>query len=165
MNDAKHKAHLAVTLERARGRFPRPQWCEFCGEAGRQLGHVWSLVLHHWSYAPEHWLDVTALCRACHARVHSGEIPEPTPHLYADPRVTDRSSTPAPARRGTPAPERLALTGEELDRAIIDEIQHGPARSSVLHQFGAWREVGDALRRLEAEGRISLRWVTVPKAP
>ena len=27
---------------------------------------------HHWSYDPEHWLDVIPLCKQCHADVHNG---------------------------------------------------------------------------------------------
>ncbi len=25
---------------------------------------------HHWSYAPEHWLDVIPVCNACHKKIH-----------------------------------------------------------------------------------------------
>lgn len=40
-------------------------------------------LYHHWSYAPEHRLDVIALCLGCHMRIHYGTLPEPrTGRIY-----------------------------------------------------------------------------------
>ena len=62
-----------------------PRSCCVCGVAGRYPpdgphrinAPAWSIVWHHHSYAPEHWLDVVPVCRSCHNRIHFGTIPEP----------------------------------------------------------------------------------------
>lgn len=90
---AKGRAHSAVTKAKATGRLPaHPPQCEVCklrGEltpAGR-----WTIKFHHWSYLPEHQLDVTAVCLPCHQHIHQRWIDEPTPRLYADPSVSRAS--------------------------------------------------------------------------
>jgi hypothetical protein len=76
-------AHLAVWDALADGRLAPATACEACGRAayttpaGRD-GLVW----HHHSYAPEHWLDVAALCHSCHRKAHAGSIPDPRTGLY-----------------------------------------------------------------------------------
>lgn len=59
--------------------------CEACGKSTKRgSGRATGMVLHHWSYAPEHWLDVITLCVGCHRRVHSGTIAEPrTGRVYS----------------------------------------------------------------------------------
>lgn len=37
-----------------------------CQECGKQAQHY-----HHWSYLPEHWLDVIAVCAECHKKIHA----------------------------------------------------------------------------------------------
>lgn len=46
------------------------QRCLCCGEEADKH--------HHWSYEPDHWLDVAPVCNSCHAKVHAGRIPDPT---------------------------------------------------------------------------------------
>lgn len=38
--------------------------CEHCGTTEKQIQG------HHWSYEPEHWLDVIWLCTTCHGKEH-----------------------------------------------------------------------------------------------
>jgi len=63
-NPEKRKAKQAVNNAIVSGNLPRisTQQCEFCGRQAEQY--------HHWSYLPEHWLDVIPLCRQCHTNVH-----------------------------------------------------------------------------------------------
>jgi len=60
----KRAAYYAVWLEIKRGNLPRPstQMCAIC--SGR------AAIYHHFSYEPEHMLDVTPLCRVCHGKEH-----------------------------------------------------------------------------------------------
>ena len=84
-------AHCAVTAALARGDLPPPTVCEACGESPQprqrapRFGIVTRLtsqmVYHHHDYLLP--LDVIALCRSCHQRVHIGQIPEPrTGRMY-----------------------------------------------------------------------------------
>lgn len=78
-------AHTAVRNALDSGRLLAPSACEACGQLQRQTegGRPW-VVLHHWSYARECWLDVIPLCYSCHRRVHSGLMAEPrTGRFYA----------------------------------------------------------------------------------
>lgn len=61
----KSKAQDAVSYAIAQGRFPRASThnCTHCGSAATEY--------HHWSYEPEHWLDVIPLCHNCHMKIHS----------------------------------------------------------------------------------------------
>lgn len=71
-----NRMRSAVAKARKGGTLAAPAACESCGAAER-------LVLHHWSYEEAHWLDVIPLCRRCHARVHTGALPEPrTGRMY-----------------------------------------------------------------------------------
>jgi hypothetical protein len=67
----KRKARWQVHLAVLDGRLPRHDTlaCKVCG--GR------AVLYHHWSYLPEHWLDVIPLCDRCHKHVHLGEIVHP----------------------------------------------------------------------------------------
>ena len=84
----------AVSAAVREGRLPRhPDRCTVCGAPGvekRSPGKLhgrWSIVLHHWSYDPKHWLEVVAVCDRCHAGIHLGQIPEP---LTGELRTGDR---------------------------------------------------------------------------
>lgn len=37
--------------------------CQICGKQAEEY--------HHWSYEPEHWLDVIPLCQPCHTKLHA----------------------------------------------------------------------------------------------
>ena len=62
----KYKAHNAVTNAITRLDLPHASGlvCESCQEAQAQQYH------HHNGYAPEHVLDVVALCTTCHGEEH-----------------------------------------------------------------------------------------------
>jgi len=66
----KDGAHTAVSLAVREGRLPPLGTCLLCDQP--------AAARHHWSYLPEHWLDVVQLCHKHHADVHCGRIPEPT---------------------------------------------------------------------------------------
>lgn len=58
-NPGKAAAHAAVHRAIKSGRLVRPNRCELCNTPG-------PVIAHHWSYAPEHRLDVDFICRRCH---------------------------------------------------------------------------------------------------
>lgn len=67
-NRHKHAANRAVHQAIKSGRLVRPDTCSRCKRAA-YVGD--KIHAHHWSYAPEHWLDVVWLCLNCHFRGHS----------------------------------------------------------------------------------------------
>lgn len=85
------RAQAAVSKAMLAGELPRPTRCEACGREARQRdpeashsdGRAADVVNHHWSYQPQHWLDVIPMCRSCHRSMHAGSLPEPrTGRLY-----------------------------------------------------------------------------------
>lgn len=63
-NPDKYKARDALTIARRNGTLVTPDDCEHCGVSGVRIEG------HHWSYLPEHWLDVIWLCTSCHGKEH-----------------------------------------------------------------------------------------------
>jgi hypothetical protein len=63
-NPQKYKARDAMTVARRNGTLIRPEACEHCGTSEKKIQG------HHWSYLPEHWLDVIWLCTSCHGKEH-----------------------------------------------------------------------------------------------
>lgn len=63
-NPNKYKARDALTRARRTGVLVTPDACEHCGNSEK------SIQGHHWSYEPEHWLDVMWLCTECHGKEH-----------------------------------------------------------------------------------------------
>jgi len=63
-NQHKRKAQYAVSNALRDGRLFRPPICEHCGTSEKKIQG------HHWSYLPEHWLDVIWLCTSCHGKEH-----------------------------------------------------------------------------------------------
>lgn len=62
-----------------RGELPPASACSKCGTGGVVfINGASSVQYHHWSYLPEHALDVMPLCIACHRKVHRGLAPDPT---------------------------------------------------------------------------------------
>lgn len=57
---AQHAANNALKS----GKLERKFECEHCGAADKKLQK------HHWSYEPEHWLDIIWLCPKCHGAEH-----------------------------------------------------------------------------------------------
>jgi len=55
------KAWAAVRAALKRGDLERSDECSACGD-------IEETVAHHWSYEPEHWLDVVWMCRPCHQK-------------------------------------------------------------------------------------------------
>lgn len=62
-----YQAHLAVTGAVLSGRLPKVR-TQSCVECSNQARHY-----HHWSYLPEHRLDVKPLCLQCHKNAHKKE--------------------------------------------------------------------------------------------
>lgn len=95
-------AHAAVTSAIKDGRLRHADACEACGSVQRyaiiaragKMERRATVVWHHWSYLPMHWLDVIGLCTACHRRLHAGLIPEPR---------TGRVYQPPPSQAAPPA--------------------------------------------------------------
>src|SRR5690554_1566018 len=63
-NKLKRRAHCAVSNALRDGKIFKPTSCEHCGTSEKKI------QAHHWSYAPEHWLDVIWLCTRCHGKEH-----------------------------------------------------------------------------------------------
>lgn len=63
-NQHKRKAQIAVSNAKRDGRLVKPGSCEHCGTSEKKI------QAHHWSYEPEHWLDVIWLCTSCHGKEH-----------------------------------------------------------------------------------------------
>lgn len=61
----RRQAVNAVNTAIASGRMPRADTrdCAKCDKSAKEY--------HHWSYEPEHWLDVIPLCRSCHRLIHT----------------------------------------------------------------------------------------------
>ena len=63
-NPDKSKARQSVSNAVRDGRLFKPTSCEHCGTSEKKIQG------HHWSYLPEHWLDVIWLCTSCHGKEH-----------------------------------------------------------------------------------------------
>ncbi len=55
-----------------------PAWMLTCHACSDAPAAEW----HHWSYEPEHALDVVPLCNRCHSWVHAAKLPDPTAGAY-----------------------------------------------------------------------------------
>ena len=60
----KREARERVNLAVSSGKLPRVKNCS-CFMCGGQADEY-----HHWSYKPEHYLDVIPLCQICHSGLH-----------------------------------------------------------------------------------------------
>lgn len=60
------RAHDAVRYAMSTGKLTRPEMCSKCAKPCKPDAH-------HWSYLPDHKLDVMWLCKACHKRLHAAE--------------------------------------------------------------------------------------------
>lgn len=62
-NPHKRAAHMAVKSAVRRKDLPpiKTVQCVICGKPAQDY--------HHWSYEPEHWLDVIPVCKSCHRKV------------------------------------------------------------------------------------------------
>ena len=60
----KYKARVALGRALRYGSVARPDVCTSCNVTCTPHGH-------HWSYLPEHWLDVVWLCAKCHTKEHN----------------------------------------------------------------------------------------------
>lgn len=63
-NQHKRKAQHAVGNAVRDGRLEKSTVCEHCGTSEKRIQG------HHWSYLPEHQLDVIWLCTTCHGLEH-----------------------------------------------------------------------------------------------
>lgn len=63
-NRHKRSAQHAANNALRDGKIERKFSCEHCGTSEKKLQK------HHWSYLPEHWLDVIWLCTSCHGKEH-----------------------------------------------------------------------------------------------
>jgi DNA-binding XRE family transcriptional regulator len=91
----KPDSDAVVAIAKKEGRWPPPHRCEACNTTKGRI--VW----HHHDYA--HPVDVIALCRSCHSKVHAGSISEPrTGRTY--PRLPPSRRKPAIRRARTPRP-------------------------------------------------------------
>lgn len=60
----RYGARGAISNALRDGKIKRPDCCEHCGDSEKKIQG------HHWSYLPEHWLDVIWLCTSCHGKEH-----------------------------------------------------------------------------------------------
>lgn len=60
----RYGARQAITYGVKVGKINKPTSCEHCGTSEKNIQG------HHWSYLPEHWLDVIWLCTSCHGKEH-----------------------------------------------------------------------------------------------
>lgn len=72
----REQARQAVRYALKRGELVKPSHCERCG-SDRYV------EAHHWSYAPEHRLDVEWICRSCHHQDHHSDN-----RLHKEPLIT-----------------------------------------------------------------------------
>lgn len=63
-NPNKRKAQHAANNALRDGKIEKQTICEHCEQDGLKLHK------HHWSYLPEHWLDIVWLCTSCHGKEH-----------------------------------------------------------------------------------------------
>jgi len=63
-NPEKRKAQVTLSNGVRDGKVIKPTYCEHCGTSERKIQG------HHWSYLPEHRLDVIWLCTYCHGKEH-----------------------------------------------------------------------------------------------
>ena len=63
-NQDKRKAQAAISNGLRDGNVVRPSECEHCGTSEKKI------QAYHWSYLPEHWLDVIWLCTSCRGKEH-----------------------------------------------------------------------------------------------
>ena len=63
-NIEKRVAHCAVSNAVRDGKLIKPSFCTKCGKSGC------TIYGHHWSYLPEHQLDVLWVCSSCHGKEH-----------------------------------------------------------------------------------------------
>lgn len=81
-NQQKRKAQYAANNALRDGKLARQLVCEHCKCTDKPLQK------HHWSYEPEHWLDITWLCSKCHGKEHKrlnalGRDPDHEHSIYA----------------------------------------------------------------------------------
>lgn len=74
----KRRAQQAVKYAVRVGKLPKVETClcKFCGEQAE--------AYHHWSYLPEHKLDVIPLCTMCHNRLHKDMDASALPSVLND---------------------------------------------------------------------------------
>ena len=63
-NHKKRKAQTALSNAKRDGKIKPLPYCEHCGSSDKKIQG------HHWSYEPEHWLEVIWLCTTCHGKEH-----------------------------------------------------------------------------------------------
>ena len=63
-NQHKRDAHCNVNNAVRDGKLTKPNSCVKCGKTGCKI------YGHHWSYLPEHHLDVLWVCSSCHGKEH-----------------------------------------------------------------------------------------------
>jgi len=173
---AQQRAAAAVYAAVAEGRLPHASTlpCEGCGAPAVEHHH-------HAGYEPAHHLDVTAVCRKCHRRIHNGTLPEPrTGQLRTKPARRLPGSEPFPrwllevrkARKlrqldlGCMA-ERLDL-GCGIHQVRVSEWELGKSRPS-LRQFRVLCQVlgldaGEQARGQELWDAAEIAWERASKS-
>lgn len=114
----KDLAHEAVACAIADGRLSRPTRCAACLKFGDET----TLVHHHPSYRPDHFLTVVELCRSCHGLVHQRRIVDPGAILIGSARSAVMS-TPQPRKGRAPSPDPATVTGPDLPEPVLDQLQ------------------------------------------
>lgn len=102
--------------------------------------------MHHWSYEPEHRLDVIPLCTTCHAAVHRGNIPEPRTGR----RYVLRTPTPLPPRQYPPVDPVALAVWRERKHKTRDELAAAvkvTERAVRAWEYGARRMGADDVHR------------------
>jgi hypothetical protein len=144
-------AHAAVSRAVAAGRLVRRNACLVCLRGPTQF--------HHWSYLPEHRLDVVELCRSCHDRVHRGLMVEPLLGTYRTgpcqaqpPWHSDRVAMSFVVRFYPQIPPAMTADRHQF---VVDLLDHAP----VL-----WRAVA-ADRRRHPDLRALCTWINDGPVP
>lgn len=141
---AKTEAQAAVARAIRAGALPAAssQPCRCCGESATKH--------HHWSYLPEHQLDVAPVCNGCHAQIHAGRIPDPTSGAFWDGAREPRRETPR-------SRECRALYGDTLRRLRVEREMTQSQAGKLAGMTGAgWQAIEsghngaseDVLRRM-----------------
>lgn len=112
-------ATKAVQAALKDGRLAKPPHCQ-----AKDCTSTKRLEAHHWSLKPEHWLDVTFCCAACHRKGHfegrillKDGIPE---HYGSIPEKHEPLAVPkAPAALFKASAERVKLVGAMIAASAV----------------------------------------------
>lgn len=140
MIDMQQAAQRAVGEAMKAGELRYPTTCCVCGVDARPLNDTrnpprWTVQYHHWSYLPEHRLDVVPLCMSCHRQVHCGSIPDPT----------------SGARWGADKRLRASARKADWERQRAEWRAQNPERAATIARVTAAQNAARARRKCLAD--------------